>query len=148
MNTPIRSSQRIYYRRVEPDVLIFGIRFAQTGTLGGLRIADSTWRRFAHRYTAVGHQRKHAHSERATVESSTNHDALFDSRCHPWWRLGVVSVVVSRALIRRAVIRQCGEWPTVEVATDDAEYQIEILTGGRGVALALIDALAIPASRP
>ena len=34
--------------------LRFGIQFAETGTLGVLRIADSTWRGFGHRYTAAG----------------------------------------------------------------------------------------------
>jgi hypothetical protein len=56
--------------------------------------------------------------------------------------------VVLRESIQSAVIEQLGEWPTVEVSTGDAVYRIEILTGGRGAALVLVEALAIPAGRP
>ena len=50
--------------------------------------------------------------------------------------------LVQRVHVRDAALLPGGERPTMTIATDNSIYEIELLAGGRGAAIMLIDELA------
>ena len=50
--------------------------------------------------------------------------------------------LVQRAHVRDAAVLPGGEQPTMTIRTENTTYAIELLSGGRGAAIMLVDALS------
>lgn len=57
-------------------------------------------------------------------------------------------MVVQRVHVQHASVERSGEWPSVKIITSHTSYVVEILFGGRGAALKLVDDLEGSAVSP
>lgn len=52
-------------------------------------------------------------------------------------------IIVQRAHVKSALVDRSEEWPAVRITTRHTVYRVEILSGGRGAAMRLVEDLSI-----
>ncbi len=52
-------------------------------------------------------------------------------------------VIIQRVHVKSALVERTEEWPSVRITTKHTVYRVEILSGGRGAAMRLVEDLSM-----